>query len=150
MTSKIEAKLISPVNNRDFGLADHKYRSFNCVVPAGTKREDLESPLLWVHVANQIREFDEVRVVAEDHSFVAKLICTFSLGTDCRMKVMSGVDLEVQDLVDMPNGKYEIKLHGAKKYVIRNAETGDIIKENLPTKVEAQRELDDYVKALAM
>ena len=150
MKSKVEAKQISPVNNRDFGLRDHKYRSFSCVVPVGTEREDLEDPKLWVNVAGQIKIGDEVRVVAEDFTYVAYLICTFSLGTDCRMKILSGTDLEGEQTIKLGSGKYDIALRGTKKFVVYNTENGDIIKENIPTKLEAQRELDDYVKALAM
>lgn len=146
-----EIKKIVPVKPAQFQTAEHRYRRHDCVVPVGTKKEDLESPELWVNVAPLLNKgvaFDEVRVMSEDETFVAYLVVTFSQGSDARLKLLSFHELESSGEIELPQGKYDVKLLGAKKFVLYNTETGENIKENIPTKVQAYQELEDYVKAL--
>jgi hypothetical protein len=143
-------KKLAPVKPFDFQTAEHRYRRFDCVVPNGTTKDDLENPALWTNVAPQMRQFDEVRAVASDGSFVAYLIVTFSHGTDARLKVVNGVELEEVDDTDSPSAKHDIKLRGTLKWCIVNLDTGENIKTNIPTKSAAQRELEDYLKALSI
>ena len=95
---------------------------------------------------------DEVRAIAEDHSFVAYMLCTFSQGTDARLKIVGGSDLhdEEGEQIQIAEDKYEIKLCGAKKYCIINRETGETIKENIPKKSTAHRELEEHIAALKL
>ena len=95
---------------------------------------------------------DEVRVIAADHSFVAYLLCTFAQGTDARLKIIGGADLNDAEgeEIQLSTDKYEIKLCGSKKYCIINNETGETIRENIAKKSEAQRELEEYIAALKL
>ena len=142
--------MTTPIKPMSFQLAEHRYRRFDCFVPANTDKKDLENPALWVNVAPQLRMFDEVRVISDDHSFMAKLLVTFTQGTDARLKLIYGVDLEDEsDTAEEPiPSKYEIKQKGQLKWCIVNNETGENIKTNIPKKSEAQRELEDYLAAL--
>jgi hypothetical protein len=139
---------MNPIKPMNFQLAEHRYRRFDCIVPADTDKKDLENPALWVNVAPQLRMFDEVRVISDDHSFMAKLLVTFTQGTDARLKLLYGVDLEGEsDIEDAPL-KYDIKMKGQLKWCIVNNETGETIKTNISKKSEAQRELEEYIAAL--
>jgi len=140
-------KKLNPVRNADFQLADHRFRRFDCTVPAGTTKKDLENPSLWESVAGQLRQGDEVRAISDDFSFVAYLLVTFSQGTDARLKVVNGADLDEVEATEV-QGKYFIKMRGPKKWCVMNRETGEAIKENIAKQSEAQRELEDYVTAL--
>jgi len=142
------AKKIEPVRPSDFQTAEHRYSRFDCVVPAGLSSKQLENPDLWVNVSQRLKMFDEVRVIAEDHSFVAYLIVLFSQGADARLKVVHGIDLADIDEPDLPQGKYDVKLCGTKKFCIINMENGDRIKEDIPTKAKAYQELEEYITAL--
>lgn len=141
---------MNPIKPIDFQLAEHRYRRFDCIVSSDTNKKDLENSALWVNVAPQLKMFDEVRVIADDHSFMAKLLVTFTQGTDARLKLLYGVDLEDESDVEVetPPSKYEIKQKGQLKWCIVNNETGENIKTNIPKKSEAQRELEDYITAL--
>lgn len=139
---------VTPIKGKEFQTAEHRYSRFDCVVPMGVTKNDLENPGLWVNVAPRLRMFDEVRVVAEDHSFVAYLIVTFSQGTDARLKIIGGADLDGEE-IDIPASKYEIKLRGPLKWCLMNNETGECIKDGIPKKSDAYRELEDYVAALS-
>jgi hypothetical protein len=93
--------------------------------------------------------FDEVRAIAEDHSFVAYLIVTFSQGTDARLKVVGGADLVGDEEIDIPTSKYEVKLRGKLKWCIKNTDTGEFIKKDIPKESDAYRELEEYLTALS-
>jgi hypothetical protein len=141
---------IEPLHSTEFGLAEHRYRRFSAVVPGRLDPKDLESSDLWVHVGPQIREGDEVRAFADDSSFVAYLICTFSSGSRVRMKTLAGYELEDvdHDALEAQKGEFYIKMRGMKKWCIMSRSTGDVIKEGLPTQSVAARELEDYQRAL--
>jgi len=142
---------ITPVKPADFQLADHRRRQHDCTLPPGTKKEDLEDPALWVNVAPSLNKgtgFDEVRAMPEDQSFIAYLIPTFSQGSDARLKLIAFHQLESEKEMKQHQEKYDVKLLGAKKFVLLNTQTGEHIKENIPTKVQAYKELDDYVAAM--
>lgn len=139
------------IKTSDFGLAMHKMRQFTAEVPGTLSPEDLENPELWAHVAPQLRTGDEVRVLADDQSFVAYMICTHSAGSLVRMKTMHGYELEKVDHAALENqtGDLVIKQRGVKKWCIVQLSTGDVIKEGIPTQSKAMRELEDYQRALA-
>lgn len=148
MSAKKKVVQIFPVKPAEFQTAEHRYRRFDCVVPAGLTQKQLEDPKLWVNVATKLMMFDEVRAIADDHSFVAYLLVLFCQGTDARLKVINGVELESMDGKDAPQGKFDVQLRGRKKYVLYNTETGDVIKEDIPTQAQAYKELEDHVNAL--
>jgi len=140
---------VTPIKPAEFQTAEHRYCRFDCQVPLGVTKDDLENPGLWVNIAPRLKMFDEVRVVAEDHSFVAYLIVTFSQGTDARLKITGGADLAGDEEIEIPTSKYEIKLRGPKKWCIMNNENGDVIKEGIPKQADAYRELEDYIAAMS-
>lgn len=141
----------APISTADFGLSTHKYRTFSATVDGRLKPVDLEDPTLWVHVAPQIREGDEIRALADDQSFVAYLICTFQSGSSVRLKTMHGYELEVvdHDSLDAQTGDLFIKQRGMKKWCILRRSTGEVVKEGLPTQSKAMQELEEYQRALA-
>lgn len=135
-----------------FGPAVSKYHSFACVVPGGTTKEQLESPKFWVHYARLIPAGSEIRCVADDSSFVAYLICTFSLATDARMKCTGFHKLDdvMPGAADAYPG-YEVVNGGAAGgWFIRVKSTGErLFGKGYPTQGEAFKALDQHVKALA-
>lgn len=143
--------MIQPLKTTDFGLDIHQYRRFSATVPGNLKPEDLENPTLWSHVAPQIQDGDEVRAVADDRSFVVYLICTFSRGSQIRLKTLVGYELESvdHDLSNNLQGEFEIKLRGPKKWCIVSKVTGEVIKEGIPTQSLAMRELEEHYRAMA-
>ena len=139
------------IKTSDFGLAQHRFCEFDAIVPGATTNEVLTTPETWSHVAAQMQPGDEIRVRAEDDSFVARLYVTYRQGSDTRVFLIYRADLETVDanvLLD-ENAPYFIHLRGVKKWCIIKRETGEIVKEMIPTQKAAFIELDDYVRALA-
>jgi hypothetical protein len=148
--TKIERK-VEPIKPANFQAAEHRFRSYDCTVANGTTKEDLENPELWVNVAPMLNKgvgFDHVRVMPEDESFIAYLIPTFSHGSDARVKLLNYYQLEPIDEMNGPQGKYDVKFMGQKKFAIYKVSTGEIIKDCIPTKAMAYKELEEHNNAM--
>jgi len=143
-------KKVSPLNSGDFGAIEHKVPRFNADVSGKLTKEDLENPDLWAHVARSMVMGCDVRCIADDMSFVAFGICTFAQGASVKIKIYSFTELDEVNYDEMNDdaAKFIIKLRGPKKWCLVNNENGDIVKEDIPTQLEAMRELTDYQKAL--
>lgn len=128
---------------------EHAYRNHSLTVANNVDpKEDLENPRLWVNVASQLRLTDEVRVMNMDQTWVARVIITFVHGPDVRARLLDVYDLEgeMPDQDDL--SAFEVKLCGPLKWCVVRKEDGSRIKENIATKLQAQKELDDYERAL--
>lgn len=144
-------KQVEPLRTSEFGLASHRFQQFDATAKPELTREDLENPTLWQHVAPRINPGDEIRVRAEDDSWVALLHVTYSAGNQIRVKLVYSQVLEKvnPDDIEQQSSLYEVKQKGVKKWCIIQKDNGDIIEELIPTKLEALKQLDDLERALA-
>jgi hypothetical protein len=146
--------IVRPVHPQSFGLAEHRYRHFDVIAPADTTAKELTNPGLWVHVANKIQPGDEIRVRAEDDSFVAYLYVTHRIAAQVRVKILQSHDLSVKKGEDVPKLDelpFVLKWRGpTHRFCIVEVATGSIIKENIADKVDGERDLADYLKVLGV
>tara|TARA_R110002072_G_scaffold266030_1_gene424906 strand:+ start:8710 stop:9156 length:447 start_codon:yes stop_codon:yes gene_type:complete len=143
-------KKIEPLRkDADFGAAEHKYQRFSAIVPHDITEEQLESPDFWVNVGRHFGTGDEVRVCAEDDSFVALLHVTYANGNQVRLKLVYRTKMEVVDYSEQDHGDYKVQLMGRKKWCVRQISTGESIKEEIPTQQQAFKELADINRAMA-
>lgn len=142
---------MKPISPNQFGLTIHKMQQFSATVPGDLDVIGITDPELWTNVAPQCRPGDMIWVDADDYSFTARLKVTYSAGQRIRVVVMEFKQLEVIDAVKEvdENAPYFIKQRGPKKWCIIERTTGDVKKELIPTQLDAYKELDDYVRALA-
>lgn len=147
---KLDDVRVDPIRTTDFGVAQHKYRQFNAVVPSGTDPKSLINPRFWSLIASQLSASDEVRVVAEDGSMVATLFVHFVSGSDVRVGLLHSTTFkDVSDAYpDTESSVFEVKFLPQKKFIVRNKQTGEIKFENIATKSEAYRQLEEYETAL--
>lgn len=143
---------IDPVRPAMFGADTHVVRRFNATVSGKLTRKDLENPKLWSLVAKHFTMGDtELRMMADDFSFLAYGIVTYAQGTTAKVNVYAFYKLDEVDhseVVD-PLDDYITKMMGPKKWCIVKASTGEIIKELIPTQVDAARELAEYKRVLS-
>lgn len=149
MASTAEVMTITPLRDADFGLLEHKARQFNAEVSGQFTIKELEDPALWVNCANKLAIGSEIRCIADDVSFVAYGICTYSQGSTAKIKIIAMHELDVVEQLDTgPAGDFSAKFRGPKKWSIVNNKTGDIVKEDIATQIECLQDLEDYKKAL--
>jgi len=142
--------IITPLKLEFTGLATHRYRQFDAEVPGHYTREDLENPVLWAFLAPKLNPRDEIRVTADDGSFVATLYVQFVKGSTVKVKLLDGTELDsVDKTLTEAEGDYFIKMRGVKKWSIVKRDTGEIIEEMIPDQASAMKALQDLEKALA-
>jgi len=141
---------MKPVLTKDFGQASHRIKMFDAVVPVGTKPEELTDPKLWGNVA---RNFDigcEIRVLCEDYSYRAQLLCTYVQGSELRLTMIQFNSLDIVSYDEIISSEeYMIKQRGISKWCIIKKSTGEVIQEKIATQAEAYKQLEDYKRALA-
>ena len=149
-TAEKKDNVIAPLLPKHFGLAEHKFRRFNAVVPPGLDKDTILDPTLWAMIAPQCRMGDEIRCIAEDNSFYALLFVSFSQGTDIRVELIHGTSLEDADLSEINDelNDYIVEQKGQLKFCIVKKSTGERIKEGIATKAQAEKELEEYRKIL--
>lgn len=141
---------LQPIKTNTFKLAEHSFRRFSCSIEASVTEEQLTNKQLWVNVSAKINDGDEIRVVADDYTFVATLFVTHVRGHDVVTKLLSftRLDYSAEEEGEDYSNLYDVTLKGVKKFCIVDKRTGDHIKEDIPDKKTAYRELDDYIKAI--
>jgi len=144
-----EADPVEPLKPKFFGLQTHRYAVHSAQTPSRLPEEVLENPKLWAFVAPRLKVGDEVRVAADDCSFVATLFCTFVQGSDARMRVLTYSELDAVDYnaLTATSDEYRVELCGMKKWCIVKAD-GTFIQDEIATQAKAMQLLQDYVQAL--
>lgn len=141
---------LQPLRPTDVQLAEHGYRRHTVTVRPGLGQDDLVNPELWTSASPKITAGDEVRVLSEDFSFVAYLLCTYRVGNQCIMRLVAGYDLDpLGDEVPSTSERYDVVLRGPKKWCVVDKETGEVVKELIATRARAYQELEDLLRALA-
>lgn len=146
---------MNPLSTANFGLAQHRMQHFVADVPPGTTDDQLtdkNSNSMWANVAKQLKAGDTITARAEDGSFRAELEVAFVSGYEVHCKILYRIDHEPPALTptgETGNEPFYIQLCGPKRFCIIERATGDVKFENIPTKLQAEKELSDYLRALA-
>ena len=110
---------------------------------------------LWEHVAHKLGVFDEIRVIDEAETFMARLIVTFSDKKRVNIKVLEVYDLQSdnEQSVDDISTLFTVKQKGPLKWCLvelrDDGSEKEIIKDKIANQAAAQQEMDDYIKQLA-
>ncbi len=142
---------IIPITTLRFGLAEHSYQRFSAMVAPGTTKAMLEDPSFWSNVKNRLRTFDEVRVMAEDGSFMARVLVVYADALAAHARVLEMHDLGDVDIEALQGGqtRYQCQQKGVLKWCIVDTETGNFIRQGIGTRSVAERELEEYLRAQA-
>lgn len=142
---KFEGNPFKPGEMKPSGYLNNRWETY---APGATNPESLEDPQYWVFMRALWKEGDEIRVTADDISWVAYGIVTNAQAGDIRVKFHDVIELEPRSEKEIEYQGYFIRNGGQiKKYYIANMKTGDVIREGLPTQREAMNYVDDQLKA---
>jgi len=142
---------VRPLIPSKMGLGQHVFTTYSASVPGHTTEADLLTPGYWGGVANKFKAGYEVRVLAEDCSFRALLVCTYAEGTQVIMRTVSFTSLETVDydkLNEVRDGFKVINM-GTQGWCIQELSSGEMVKTQIPNQSRAYKELDDHLKMLA-
>ncbi len=140
------------LNPTRFTYAEHDYNKWSVNAEQGTTREDLKSPDYWSHVASKLRAGAEIRVLAEDGSFVAYFLVIAADRTWARVHELSYVDLRKEAApvnLEALVGDYEVKLRGPKRWSVLRKSDRAVLQEGLYTEGDAHEWLKRYLEGPA-
>lgn len=142
------------VSRASFGLQAHCYNTWSATVPGDLTKEHLEDPQFWALVSRDLRVDDEIRIVADDYSFIARGIVVHREGSFIKLHIFQMNRLQaVMNDVDfgIPKG-WSVKMRGPKKWCVGRElpDNGGIewLKEMIPDQATALRELQELLRAL--
>lgn len=138
-----------PINREHFELDKFAYSTHSAFVPSGFTAEDLTDPYYWSHVRALISTFDEIRAVAEDGSFVARLFVQSCSPSQVVVRVESWKAFDEAPAAPASHSRYSIAQKGRNGWCIVDNEDGSIIRKNLGPQSSAMRELEQLQRALA-
>ena len=137
-----------PLRRTDVQRLGTNFIIFGAVVPKVMTKAELENPDLWVNVGSQFTMGCEIRVTNDDCSFMARLFITHANQHIVRVKVLEYHVFETaSDTED--SGEYYLKQRGVHKWCIMRRDYPDAIQQDIATKHEAEKQLDEYLKTLA-
>ena len=151
-TKKVtEVKTSEPLRpNQYFGLVSHQYSMFSAVTEPGLTEKELTDPKYWTLVASNFRPGSEIRCLAEDSSYIARIVVLFVNGSDVRVACESFTELDSvnADSFDA-DPEYSVKNGGVTGWYVMKKSTGERVLKNIPSQGEAFRQLAEYRKRLA-
>lgn len=155
--SEAQTPNIFPVSYWSRVAAEFKRQVYQVKAPIGHKPEDLTSPAYWSKVRADLKAGDIIEVIAEDESFFVSLR-VMSIGKDLTAgkvfvrqipfiddaKVQAVEIAEAKDLPELPDG-YSLKRGRFGRF--RVTWNGEIIKEEIPSELEAVHFAVEHSKA---
>ena len=141
-------KTLEPIRPQDYQLAEHAYRRHSVETESIISRDDVANPVLYEHIGRNLRIGDEIRVLGKDMSYVAGVIVTFAQGSMVRVSIREYQELDKVD-EDTEEDDYTVKLCGRKRWCLIKISTNETIREDIPSKVAALKELNDFRRSMA-
>lgn len=111
--------------------------------------EELEHPDTWALAANKLRLFDRVEVMAANGSQLSLGIVTFAKGTQIKVQIYGHYPLHEQKHNEIEYEGFIVKWGGLdRNWIIVEKDSGEVMKENLPTDRAGIKYLEDHYKSL--
>lgn len=138
---KKQAQVLMPDR---FGLVGQKQNMFVVDLPFGVTEEDFMDPGYWAHVADQMQPLDEIKVRAEDGSFVVYLLVAWCERNFAKVVFDRRVECTVSKEAPVNSVKHRVEWKGPhmKFCVIRNSDSS-VLREG-ETKDGAARWLREF------
>lgn len=136
----------------DLKPAEFNRTVYQHAVAVGNDYEkDVLSPAYWVHVCNKLKDGDRIEVTAKDGTYFAELYVASVSPIGARVVELSKAVLKanVKEVSALDDPDYLLKLRGPQKWSIIRKADGVVIKDMLPTRSDAEKELTEYRKAVA-
>lgn len=145
-----EDKKVQPITRANFVLAESKRTNFCAIILHGTTLKDMKQHDYFSNVARKISLFDRIEARAEDDTWWAELLVTYSMAGAIKFEVLNYFELVAPSANAVTIGGYTIKWAGSvkKHQVIRNSDKV-VVKDCIPRKTEAIVWLEQYERNLA-
>ncbi len=133
--------------------AEHTRTIYSHVVQKGNDyKKDVLNPCYWVHMCAKLIPGDRIEVMGPAGEYFADLYVATVNPLGARVLPLSFVSIEADTVeadAEQAADDFDIKFRGPQKWSIIRVADSKVIKELIPTRDEAMRDLLDYRKALA-
>lgn len=133
---------------QDFERFELRNQTWRAIASSGVTLEDMLKPAYWSHVAYQMHPFDEIKVIAEDGSWVATLLVTNCERLWAQTVVVFSKDLteQLSKQASAADDDLEVVWAAARRFRVRRKSDKETLAENFATAVEAEQWKTDYLK----
>lgn len=133
------------IHPQRFQEAEFATKTWFVTVEHGVTFDQVRDPAFWAHIAQQVKPYEEFKVVQEDGSWIAWLLVLASDRAWVRTHVLSFHDLTKEKVPDVKSAAHRVEWKGPfhKWTVIRNSD-GEMVKTKLDSKEAAGRELVEH------
>lgn len=129
-------------------FAGKKYQQWFADIPAGTNIETTMKPDYWAHYTQQLRELDIVEMFCEDGSWEALCRVMFVGSVEVKLSLVSSAKHSAA-ASKADEGDYEVKwISPSVRFGVVRKDNGDVIKDHIQTKTEAQAFLQNHQSKL--
>lgn len=133
-------------------LAETQRIIYQAVVDPKVKREDLQKPDFWKHVARSFQPYTRLEVVTDDGQYFCELLVLNAGHNWAAVKELRYIELDGKsDIIKQSSAmdEYEIAWKGpVHKHVVLRKKDGEIVKAQMSTRKEADTFLSEYVKVI--
>lgn len=143
-----EPQRVVPIKPGDVKLANQMHQDWACFVPANYTQEMCEDPKMWTFMMPKFKDFDTMRMTAEDGSFVALAIIRRSQGMDLSMQIHDWIQLqESMFATEIAINDYVIRHFGlVRKFCVINTKTKAVMKEGFQTQLQAMKYVQEHIQ----
>lgn len=128
--------------------AEYSRTVYSHAVEKGNDYEkDVLRPAYWAHVANKLKPGDRIEVLGPEGAYFAELYVVNTLAQAAVVVELARVQLD-SGAAHVEDDEFEVKFRGPQKWSIVRRADSKVIQEMIPTRGDANRELEDYKKAL--
>lgn len=134
-----------------FGNAEHKQNNWVADLPMKVSLEDALEPSYWAHVAEQMQPLDEIKLRAEDGSWVAYLIVTMCGRNYARVALDRKIELGEKLAAPVTSIKHRVEWKGPKnKWCVIRIADSKMVREGEPSELSAANWLQDHERTVGV
>lgn len=110
---------------------------------------ELEDPDTWALCSAKLRLFDRVEVMHTNGSQLSLGIVTYAKGSKVRVQIYGHFPLHEQKHTEIEMEGFIVKWGGIdRNWIIVEKDSGEVMRENLPTDAAGVKYLEDHFKSL--
>lgn len=142
---------VNPVKPGDVKTHVQMHNYWACFLPSHYTQAQVEDQKTWTFMAPKFKDLDEIRITAEDGSWIAKAIIRRTVSMEINVQIYDWIELSAPMIAKeiVIGDDYVIRHFGAvRKFAVCNQANGTVVKEGFTTQVQAIKYVTDHIQAV--
>lgn len=128
----------------------HRMLQLEAIISAKVPKEHLITADFWMHAMQKLQDYTVLHCLWEDGTQYARIMCTHVHGRLSRFVCLEYKRMEELVTTDQSFGvDFKVEQRGTKKWCVVDAHSGEILKDMIATKQQADTDMSDMIKARA-